>query len=138
LFQLVNMQREQIITEMYNSARVRQLIGKMHPVDLQDDLLQELAIVLCKMPECELLERYNNNYLEGYCMATIGFMIQSSKSSFFFKFRSRQLKTVEFQPYHITGTGQQDFNELHLKEIACKLTDYEMQAVETYLMERHE
>ena len=48
------MNRQAIITELYNSADINNAIGKMQPYELQDDLRQEVFMVLCEMEDARL------------------------------------------------------------------------------------
>lgn len=79
--------RELIIQEMYLSTDINDAIGKMNPIDLQDDLRQEVFLVLCEMDEAKLFEMYEQGYLKYFIVRTILNMAKSDRSNFYKKFR---------------------------------------------------
>lgn len=79
--------RSDIIQQLYNDKDIRQAIGKMQPVELQDDLRQEMFLVLCEMSEDRLLTMYENGFLKFYLVRTMLSMIKSDRSTFFKTFR---------------------------------------------------
>jgi len=81
--------REQIITEFYNSKDINQAISKMQPAYLQDELKQEVFLVLCEMPEDRLFQMYNDEYLKYFIVRTILNMAKSDRSTFYKKFREQ-------------------------------------------------
>jgi hypothetical protein len=85
--------RDCIITEIFHSSELKQVINKMNPAHLRDELLSEVMLVICQLPEERLIQMYEDGYLKYYVVRTILNMMQSDKSSFFFKFRN---SPVEF------------------------------------------
>lgn len=81
------MNRQAIITELYNSADINNAIGKMQPFELQDDLRQEVFMVLCEMEEARLFQMYSEGYLKYFIVRTILNMAKSDRSNFHKKFR---------------------------------------------------
>ena len=81
------MNRQAIITELYNSADINNAIGKMQPFELQDDLRQEVFMVLCEMEEARLFQMYFEGYLKYFIVRTILNMAKSDRSNFHKKFR---------------------------------------------------
>lgn len=79
--------RDFIIQEMYLSTDINDAIGKMNPIDLQDDLRQEVFLVLCEMDEEKLFQMYDNGYLKYFIVRTILNMAKSDRSNFYKKFR---------------------------------------------------
>jgi hypothetical protein len=79
--------RQAIITELYNSADINNAIGKMHPDFLREDLRQEVFMVLCEMDEARLLHMYSEVYLKYFIVRTILNMAKSDRSNFHKKFR---------------------------------------------------
>lgn len=59
----------------------------MHPIELQDDLRQEVFLVLCEMDEEKLLGMYEQGYLKYFIVRTILNMAKSDRSNFYRKFR---------------------------------------------------
>ena len=81
------MKRKQIITELYLSKDIGDAIGKMKPIELQDDLRQEVFLVLCEMEEDRLLQMFNDGYLKYFIVRTILNMAKSDRSNFSRTFR---------------------------------------------------
>lgn len=88
------MTRDQIIQQLYQDKDIAQAIGKMHPVDLQDDLRQEMFLVLCEMPEERLYSLYDNGFLKFFIVRTMLNMAKSDRSGFYNLFRRT------FSEYH--------------------------------------
>lgn len=80
--------RDSIISEIFHSSELKQVINKMNPAHLRDELLSEVMLVICQLPEERLIQMYEDGYLKYYVVRTILNMMQSDKSSFFFKFRN--------------------------------------------------
>jgi DNA-directed RNA polymerase specialized sigma24 family protein len=59
----------------------------MNPVELQDDLRQEMFLVLCEMDDTRLIEMHKNGFLKYYLVRTMLTMIKSDRSTFHNKFR---------------------------------------------------
>lgn len=85
--QIWSVNRQQIISELYESKDINSAIGKMNPVDLQDELKQEVFLVLCEMPEDRLFQMYADGYLKYFIVRTILNMAKSTSSNFYRKFR---------------------------------------------------
>lgn len=81
------MNRQAIITELYNSVDINNAIGKMQPYELQEDLRQEVFMVLCEMDEARLFQMYSEGYLKYFIVRTILNMAKSDRSNFHKKFR---------------------------------------------------
>ena len=60
------MNKEQIITQMYLDKDISQAISKMQPVELQDDLRQEIFLVLCEMNDERLCGMWTSGYLKYF------------------------------------------------------------------------
>ena len=59
----------------------------MQPIELQDDLRQEVFLVLCEMDEEKLVGMYEQGYLKYFIVRTILNMAKSDRSNFYKKFR---------------------------------------------------
>lgn len=79
--------RNDIITNLYNDKDIAQAIGKMQPVELQDDLRQEMFMVLCEMNDERLLSLNESGFLKFYLVRTMLTMIKSDRSTFYKTFR---------------------------------------------------
>lgn len=84
-FYIVN--RNFIISDLYQSKDINDAIGKMQPYELQDDLRQEVFLVLCEMEEDRLLKMFNDGYLKYFIVRTILNMAKSDRSNFARTFR---------------------------------------------------
>jgi tRNA isopentenyl-2-thiomethyl-A-37 hydroxylase MiaE len=73
----------QHIEEVYKSKRFIETIKKIDPVELQDDLMQEVAIALLNM-DCELIERmHQEQRLLNYSIGIIWMMGTKQKGLFY-------------------------------------------------------
>jgi DNA-directed RNA polymerase specialized sigma24 family protein len=81
------MTKNEIISNLYTDKDVAQAIEKMNPVELQDDLRQEMFLVLCEMNESRLVDMHKNGFLKYYLVRTMLTMIKSDRSTFHTKFR---------------------------------------------------
>ena len=81
------MDRQNIISELYQSKDINDAISKMNPRDLQDELRQEVFLVLCEMDEKKLFDMYEQGYLKYFIVRTILNMAKSDRSNFYKKFR---------------------------------------------------
>lgn len=79
--------REQVISEFYQSRDINNAIAKLQPVELQDDLRQEVFLVLCEMDEARLLKMYDDGFLKYFIVRTILNMMKSNTSRFYNTFR---------------------------------------------------
>jgi hypothetical protein len=99
--------KSHIIEQLYADKDIAQAIGKMQPVDLQDDLRQEMFMVLCEMDEKKLMDMHEKGFLKFYLVRTMLSMIKSDRSTFFNKFRKQveewsvQYDSKEDEPYPI-------------------------------------
>jgi hypothetical protein len=85
------------IAEIYQSKEVNDLIGKVEPKGLQDDLRQELAITLLGYDCDKISEIWANGKLLRLACAIIANMAFSSKSQFYTKYRkSNYKKAIEY------------------------------------------
>ena len=79
--------RDEIITRLYNDADISDAIGKMRPVELQDDLRSEMFMVLCQMDASRLIDLHERKILKFYLVRTMLTMIKSDRSTFFKVYR---------------------------------------------------
>jgi hypothetical protein len=131
-------ERNQIIESIYNSPKIAQVLSKMEPADLRNDLKQELAIIICKMPEDKLKEMQEKKYLLFYCTKAISQMIRSDKSSFYFKYRKFSHLTTEFEAWHEPKDYPftDGFDPVTTREEVSRLKGYEKQCIDAYLQKR--
>ncbi len=56
--------RNDIISELYQSKEVNELISKIRPIELQDDLKQYAFAVLLEKPEQFIIDLYNKKQIK--------------------------------------------------------------------------
>ena len=84
------MTKNSIIEQVYTSSWLDDVIGKMHPEDLRDDLKQEAIMVLLEMDEQRLLEMQQSGMIKFFTIRIVINMIKSDRSKFFVMFRNYQ------------------------------------------------
>lgn len=82
----------EIISEIYQSKAINELISKIEPKDLQNDLKQEIALELLQM-DCDKLKRmYKANELTYYTIRMILNIGTGKNNNFFKKFKQKDNK----------------------------------------------
>jgi len=81
------MNKHDIILQMYLDKDINQAISKMQPVELQEDLKQEIFLVLCEMNDERLCGMWTSGYLKYFVVRTMLNMAKSDRSTFFNMFR---------------------------------------------------
>ena len=84
------MTKNQIITELYQSKEVEELILKIQPSDLRDDLKQYVFHVLCEKPDEFIIELNSKNQLKYYAVRIITNSIFSDRSFFYVNYRNQK------------------------------------------------
>jgi hypothetical protein len=87
--------RDKILTELYKSEELTELLRKMKPDNLREDLKQELFLSLCELPEEKLLNLYNAKQLRFYVIGTVLRMVQSKNSRFYYKYKKQIVIDIE-------------------------------------------
>ncbi len=85
------------IEEVYNNKKVNLLLSKIRPVELQDDLKQEMALALLKL-DCKKIVKLNKEgKLINYALGTIWTMGTMTKGSFYKTYKKNDLtKAYEY------------------------------------------
>lgn len=86
-----------IIEHLYNNDKINELIQKIHPIELQQDLKQELAITLLEY-DCEkLIKISNEGNVLGFAMQIIWTLGTSTRSKFYKIFKQdNNSKAIEY------------------------------------------
>ena len=84
------MTSNQIIEEVYKSQWLKDVIEKMNPEDLRQDLKQEAILVLLELEADRVEDMYTNGMLKYFTIRTILNMIKSDRSKFFMMYRNYQ------------------------------------------------
>lgn len=74
--------KNDIISELYQSKEVNELISKIRPVDLQDDLKQYAFAVLLEKPDQFIIELHNKKQLRYFLVKIISNSVFSNRSGF--------------------------------------------------------
>ncbi|MBM3417405.1 MAG: hypothetical protein FJY17_00615 [Bacteroidetes bacterium] len=102
----------------------------MQPIELQEDLRQEVFLVLCEMDEQRLFEMYEQGYLKYFIVRTILNMVKSDRSNFYKKFRQM------FQEFSATHEiAKEEYSEdifLKLEKGLAALHWYELELLKLY------
>jgi hypothetical protein len=97
--------KNKILTELFLSRELDDLLKKMNPENLRDDLRQELFVVLCECSEEKIVRMHEAKQLKFFATRIVLNMIQSKKSAFYYKYR--RIIPVEL-PDSIKVLGYQD------------------------------
>lgn len=146
------MDRSKIIEDLYRCKEIAKAIKKMRPVEIQDDLRQEMFVSLCHLPDEKFWLLHENNALRFYLIRAMMNMINSTKANqpFFKNFRSHAFNVsyVESgivagedsaQPDYLTELDQFDLVQQReevfdrIDENRAKLTWYESKLLDTYI-----
>jgi DNA-directed RNA polymerase specialized sigma24 family protein len=74
--------KNEIITALYNSNEVNELIRKIKPAELQDDLKQYAFTVLCEKPDEFIIELNHKKQLKFFLVKIISNSVFSNRSGF--------------------------------------------------------
>ena len=75
------------IKNIYQDATINELISKVHPVDLQEDLKQEVALILLNYDCVKLADIYLNGNFTGFVLRIIWNLTTKKNSKFFWTYR---------------------------------------------------
>jgi hypothetical protein len=79
--------RDKILTDLFKSQELKDLLSKMNPDHLRDDLKQELFLALCEKPAEQIISLHERKELRWYAARIVWNMIASNTSPFYKKFR---------------------------------------------------
>lgn len=85
------------IESIYLDKRVNEFIAKIKPIELQDDLKQEMALVLLSYDCNKIIEMHKSGNLLAFTISTIKRMGTLPKSNFYKTFRKNDIdKAIEY------------------------------------------
>jgi len=122
--------RNDILVEFWQSQEVNDAIGKMHPVELQDELKSELFLILAEIPEEKLVDLYEKKQLRFYVVRIMLNLVRSTDHKFYKKFRN----FVEYEPIEVVEQEQLDVTNI-VKENYESLYWYEKEIFRLYTFE---
>jgi hypothetical protein len=104
----------QYIEQIYRHHKIADLISKIKPDDLQDDLKQEMALALLSLDCKKILKLHKENKLIDYTMKMIWLMGTSSTSPFYTIFKKKRI--IDYYDYLNINTGN------HISNVSYNLT----------------
>jgi uncharacterized protein with HEPN domain len=113
----------QIIEQIYTHPKINELIGKMQPQELQDDLRQEMAIVLLSYDCDKIIKLHEEGNLLAFTLRTIWNMATFKKGKFYKLFRKIDDKAFDY----VQSLMYKDIN-LDSVKVAKRLLDYKLQS----------
>jgi DNA-directed RNA polymerase specialized sigma24 family protein len=126
--------RQSIISALYLDKDINQAIGKMQPVELQDDLRQEMFLVLCELDEDRLVKMHAEGWLRFFLVRTMLNMVKSDRSTFHKKFRQ---SVIEYTQQHEPMSEPTEIDTTNLRELALTLHWYEREILFLYAETRN-
>lgn len=86
-----------LVANIYNHPDLLNLINKIKPESIRDDLRQEIALSLLEQPCPKIASLFSGDNLLRYSMKVCWLMATSKTSQFFYKFKKTDiLKAVEY------------------------------------------
>ncbi len=117
---------------MYLDKDISQAISKMQPVELQDDLRQEIFLVLCEMNDERLCGMWTSGYLKYFIVRTMLNMAKSDRSTFFNMFRKSFTEYCDNYEKADIISGVDEEMDGKLKKSMGELHWYEKNVFEQY------
>jgi RNA polymerase sigma factor (sigma-70 family) len=135
------MTRSKIIEELYNSKEIKQALMKMHPVNLREELKQEMFLNLCAITEDKFWAIYNNNGFDGlkyWLVRTMLNLIYSTRMNqpFYRHFRAKFESLDSMESIEYIEDESKEFKENLFNQVEAarkKLSWYEDKLLDTYV-----
>lgn len=83
------MTKNQIISQLYESRELDELISKIQPSDLQDDLRQYVFHMICEKPDEFVISLHEKKQLKFFVVKIITNSVFSNQSAFYRMFRKK-------------------------------------------------
>lgn len=113
------MTKNEILSELFTSKDFNQCIRKMKPVNLQDELKAEVALILCEKDEEKIFQLWESGGLKFFTVRIILNLIQSNTSPFYKKFRSNEFSLS----YHDLDSAEN--GEGFKRQITLEASEYD-------------
>jgi hypothetical protein len=128
----------QYIEEIYTSQRFNDVVRKIDPVELQDDLRQEVAMELLNM-DCEIVcKMYEDGRLLNYSIGIIWMMGTKQKGMFYKLYKKKDFEKAYEWMMSQTGTDvSMDSVKIAKKVLNKKLTIDPNQAHESIIFTKY-
>lgn len=105
--------KNQILTDLFKSERLNEMLRKFDAGAGNDDLKSELFLVLCNQPESKIIELNEKNQLMFFCTGIVQRMIFQNRSKFSRMYRNY---SVEFNENDESEAEEYDFEKDKLLE----------------------
>lgn len=119
------MDRNGIISELWESADLNEALTKMKPVEIQEDLKSELFLIICEIDEAKLIDLYDKKQLKFYIVRIMLNLVQSSKNKFFKNYRN-------FEEYNETEKPDEQDEPIEVMEFIEGLYWYQKEILKLY------
>lgn len=125
------------IEKIYLHPSIDELIGKIKPVEIQEDLRQELAIALFEYDCNKLIEMSNRNELIFFALRIVLNMAKGTSNEFYRKFK-KQLTDEQLQDYEVKNHAI-NFKSVDIAEnlLNKKLTENSISAHESIIFSKY-
>ena len=133
------MTRHEIIVQLWEDADIRQAIGKMQPVELHDDLRQEMFLVICELEEERLLKMHAEGWVKFFLVRTMVNMVKGDRSTFFKKFRQTFFEFLENQNRDVENiaTFEEQHQSSNVVECVEALPWYDRELLKLYAEDKN-
>jgi len=119
------MDKNGIITELWQSQDLNDALKKMKPVEIQEDLKSELFLIICEIEESKLIDLYDKKQLKFYIVRIMLNLVQSSKNKFFKNYRN-------FEEYNETEKPDETEQPIEVMEFIEGLYWYQKEILKLY------
>lgn len=119
------MDKNGIITELWQSQDLNDALKKMKPVEIQEDLKSELFLIICEIEESKLIDLYEKKQLKFYIVRIMLNLVQSSKNKFFKNYRN-------FEEYNETEKPDETEQPIEVMEFIEGLYWYQKEILKLY------
>lgn len=119
------MDKNGIITELWQSQDLNDALKKMKPVEIQEDLKSELFLIICEIEESKLIDLYDKKQLKFYIVRIMLNLVQSSKNKFFKNYRN-------FEEYNETEKPDEKEQPIEVMEFIEGLYWYQKEILKLY------
>lgn len=119
------MDKNGIITELWESQDLNDALKKMKPVEIQEDLKSELFLIICEIEESKLIDLYDKKQLKFYIVRIMLNLVQSSKNKFFKNYRN-------FEEYNETEKPDEKDEPIEVMDYIESLYWYQKEILKIY------
>jgi hypothetical protein len=126
------------IESIYKNELVNNVINKIEPIDLRDDLKHELVIVLYDY-ECEyLINLHNQNKLITFCLKVLWNMIKGTQNDFYRTYKKNDIeKAIGYFEWLMTDENHQSMIEVATTELRDKMNRNANEAHESIIFGKY-